>query len=618
MAPGVTFPRPRWRPHLRFRKKGVTSSGRAFRFREEVGGGGGRAGGAARCLARVRKKLWVARGRLHVMAQRGADHMPFFLHEANAEAGLICADVDNRPCWFCANDDYSDDDWGSDEEELEEERAQNTSPATFCGFKKSFLCKPSAFALPASSKKDSPLLGISLPQKQQLTAEEAARNAAELVAEEERLKKKAEKKRMKKKRQKDRKKQEKRDQELMAKSIAEGDEYLNSSSDVQGSYCLAAIPSALGPARPDSEESSTQDLSENMASPGRSTEEETEEELDLTSTFVSKARLKVGSKPPPLPLPRKEKAAQPDRKEPEVKEQEQVPKSGLQMTPVEQSMVLADCGNETAKQGGYQEAVLLFTEAVKLNPREYRFFGNRSFCYERLCCYAEALRDAQVALSLHPGWPKGLFRKGKALMGLKRYAEAVRTFEELLHFDGFRGDAAVQLEKCRVQLLLENGFGQYPPKWNVHARESSLPPTGEQPGGHPVRSISQARGHLAPLTITSSQGKGLLPLAAQAPARERFPVWVGNLTPAVTQEVLLCYFQPFGPIDSIRCLPRRFCAFVNYTCREAAEEAYVALQGVEVKGCHLVLQLKHPVHATPPLAKAPGSTWQQQAAPPKR
>ncbi|XP_077789786.1 tetratricopeptide repeat protein 31 isoform X4 [Podarcis muralis] len=532
-----------------------------------------------------------------VMAQRVADHMPFFLHEANAEAGLLCADVDNRPCWFCAaaaNDDYSDDDWGSDEEELEEERAQNASPATFCGFKKSFLCKPPAFALPASSSsQDSPLLGISLPQKQLLTAEEAARNAAELVAEEERIKKKAEKKRMKKK-----------------------DEYLNSSSSgVQGSACLAAIPSALGPARPDSEESSTQDLSENMASPGRSpsrsTEEETEEELDLTSTFVSKARLKVGSKPPPLPLPRKEKAAQPDRKEPEVKEQAQVPKSGLQMTPVEQSMVLADCGNETAKQGGYQEAVLLFTEAVKLNPREYRFFGNRSFCYERLRCYAEALRDAQVALSLHPGWPKGLFRKGKALMGLKRYAEAVRTFEELLHFDGFRGDAAVQLEKCRVQLLLENGFGSYPPEWNVRARESSLPPAGEQPGGHSIRSISQARGHLAPLTITSSQGKGLLPLAAQAPVRERFPVWVGNLTPAITQEVLLCYFQPFGPIDSIRCLPRRFCAFVNYTCREAAEEAYVALQGVEVRGCHLVLQLKHPVHATPPLAKAPG-------APPKR
>lgn len=48
-----------------------------------------------------------------------------------------------------------------------------------------------------------------------------------------------------------------------------------------------------------------------------------------------------------------------------------------------------------------------------------RFFGNRSFCYEKLQSHVEALRDAQRALSLQPGWPKGLFRQGKALLGLK-------------------------------------------------------------------------------------------------------------------------------------------------------------------------------------------------------
>lgn len=30
-----------------------------------------------------------------------------------------------------------------------------------------------------------------------------------------------------------------------------------------------------------------------------------------------------------------------------------------------------------------------------------------------------ALADAQVALTLQPGWPRGLFRLGKALMGLQ-------------------------------------------------------------------------------------------------------------------------------------------------------------------------------------------------------
>lgn len=48
-----------------------------------------------------------------------------------------------------------------------------------------------------------------------------------------------------------------------------------------------------------------------------------------------------------------------------------------------------------------------------------RLFGNRSYCYEKLRQYQEALRDAQMALELQPSWPKGFFRKGKALWGLK-------------------------------------------------------------------------------------------------------------------------------------------------------------------------------------------------------
>uniref|UniRef100_A0A8D0GM32 Uncharacterized protein n=1 Tax=Sphenodon punctatus TaxID=8508 RepID=A0A8D0GM32_SPHPU len=94
-----------------------------------------------------------------------------------------------------------------------------------------------------------------------------------------------------------------------------------------------------------------------------------------------------------------------------------------------------DCGTSAAERGCYQEAVLLFTEAVKLNPREHRLFGNRSFCYERLQLHAKALSDAELALSLEPGWPKGLFRKGKALMGLKHYSEAAHAFRELLQLD---------------------------------------------------------------------------------------------------------------------------------------------------------------------------------------
>lgn len=49
----------------------------------------------------------------------------------------------------------------------------------------------------------------------------------------------------------------------------------------------------------------------------------------------------------------------------------------------------------------------------------FRLFGNRSLCFERLQQYESALTDADVALSMEPNWIKGLFRKGKALCGLK-------------------------------------------------------------------------------------------------------------------------------------------------------------------------------------------------------
>ena len=76
-------------------------------------------------------------------------------------------------------------------------------------------------------------------------------------------------------------------------------------------------------------------------------------------------------------------------------------------------------GNEMANLGHYQPAIELFTEAIGLDPGDFRFLGNRSYCYDRMSQYDRALRDADKAISLAPEWPKGYFRKGRALAGLK-------------------------------------------------------------------------------------------------------------------------------------------------------------------------------------------------------
>uniref|UniRef100_A0A8C9DRK1 Tetratricopeptide repeat domain 31 n=1 Tax=Prolemur simus TaxID=1328070 RepID=A0A8C9DRK1_PROSS len=313
---------------------------------------------------------------------------------------------------------------------------------TYCGFHRSFLYPPQG---PEPCRQSPPvsdsLLQVALPQKLLVTEEEANRLAEELVAEEERMKQKAEKKRLKKKRQKERKRQERLEQdygEPKARATTDGDD---------------STPS----------------------SPGMGQCSEEEDSLDLSSTFVSLALRKVGDWPPSTrrekalsqkpqgrgPGPQ-EKTDQEEGSLPREERPRQSPKPqaspGLLAAALQRSQELAKLGTSFAQNGFYQEAVVLFTQAMKLNPQDHRLFGNRSFCHERLGQPVRALADAQVALTLRPGWPRGLFRLGKALMGLQRFEEAAAIFQETLR-GGPQPDAARELHSCLLQLTLQDQRG---------------------------------------------------------------------------------------------------------------------------------------------------------------
>ncbi|XP_004464411.1 tetratricopeptide repeat protein 31 isoform X2 [Dasypus novemcinctus] len=403
---------------------------------------------------------------------------------------------------------------------------------TYCGFRKAFLSPlqgaqpypqrpsaPSSASFPSGS--DS-LLQVALPQKLLVTEEEANRLAEELVAEEERMKQKAEKKRLKKKRQKERKRQERKEQ-------GGGEPKAEAGPDGEGSP----------PSSP--------------RSPAQGQCGEEVDSLDLSSTFVSLALRKVGDRSPSAQRKKglrqgpqgrsqgpQEEAGREDGSPPREESPRQSPKAeappGLLAAALQQSQELAKLGTGLAQNGFYHEAVVLLTQALKLNPRDHRLFGNRSFCHERLGQPAWALADAQVALTLRPGWPRGLFRLGKALMGLQRFREAAAVFQETLR-RGSQPDAARELHFCLLQLAPDQR-GVIPmrplspelPQPIVHAELrapgllSLRPPLIAAPRATGLLSLPLRCPpcHLRPpnWTLLQAQNRGPHPLHLQDPSKE--------------------------------------------------------------------------------------------------
>ena len=57
-------------------------------------------------------------------------------------------------------------------------------------------------------------------------------------------------------------------------------------------------------------------------------------------------------------------------------------------------------------------------------------YSNRSACYSASLQFSAALKDAEEAISLSPGWSKGYLRRGQALEGLMQLQRAFDAYRE--------------------------------------------------------------------------------------------------------------------------------------------------------------------------------------------
>lgn len=87
-------------------------------------------------------------------------------------------------------------------------------------------------------------------------------------------------------------------------------------------------------------------------------------------------------------------------------------------------------GNEAFKAGKNAEATSVYSQAIKLDESNPILYSNRSAAYLKSGDANKALEDANKCLELNADFEKGYSRKGSALHVLKKYNEAIATFEE--------------------------------------------------------------------------------------------------------------------------------------------------------------------------------------------
>ncbi|XP_078079218.1 uncharacterized protein LOC144500344 [Mustelus asterias] len=409
------------------------------------------------------------------------------------------------------------------------------------------------------------------------------------VTDQERAKKKAERRRAKKKRQKERKKLER------GKSNEENreeNEESDSDEEVEETVKIQKIPECIEGAKKTSQPLGIFENGNNISGPVTMDEEP---EWDVSSAFVANAASHI----------RPKSKTKHDKKSKENKENEAKSHELTDLDPlILKGRQLAEQGIDLAKQGNYSKAVELFTEAVQFDPKDHRYFGNRSYCYDRLRKYNLALEDAETSIRLAADWPKGYFRKGRALLGIKRYTEAESAFEVVLQLDKDCDDAVTELFKVRMFRLMNMGFTQQQSLMALQqhqtveaALDSRIVLNFQEPNPGTLE-MPEEEDHLFLINFPIIEDQTELPCAS---------LWIGNVTVHVKEKQLKDLFRNYGEIESIRVLHERSCAFVNFKCHMAAAKALEALQGKEIENTKLLIRYpdRHLNKRASPLQKAP-------------
>ena len=116
-------------------------------------------------------------------------------------------------------------------------------------------------------------------------------------------------------------------------------------------------------------------------------------------------------------------------------------------------MTLKEKGNKAFGQRKYQEAIDLYTSAIRINDTNPVFYTNRAQAFLKLGKAMDASQDCRKALELKPDFVKAFIHLAKALKELGEVQEAIETLERA---EGLCNDEQATVVKMyKVQLVEE-------------------------------------------------------------------------------------------------------------------------------------------------------------------
>ncbi|XP_015206833.1 LON peptidase N-terminal domain and RING finger protein 3 [Lepisosteus oculatus] len=116
-------------------------------------------------------------------------------------------------------------------------------------------------------------------------------------------------------------------------------------------------------------------------------------------------------------------------------------------------------GNVSYSEKKLEAALEKYNEAIKLAPRDYVLFSNRSQINSSLRNFEDALCDAEMACRIQPLGLKGHLRKAQALAALRKTEEALTEYLFCIALE-----PESKLAKSEAQKLLSDMFAPVPDK----------------------------------------------------------------------------------------------------------------------------------------------------------